>query len=242
LLPQRLFAAFGPDAYLAFDPGAASSSTLPALGEEISRLLRTEPCWPTQAMTGRAKRPEYAAAGSLVVPVSPALAEFTTSTLAAKALLHSGIAASPDTRAIAIAAGAKVFTVGSLVRLRCADENARNLATRLDGAAEASHFFTNFPGALRDLAVQQRCAAALDACRTELTDAHKKDLRASPTTMTAAGTLASPSTLWVVDQALAGVVPSDQVLHPGLADSRVLAGLWSGSPGHLSPGPPQIRA
>ncbi|MGH3275151.1 MAG: DUF3883 domain-containing protein, partial [Streptosporangiaceae bacterium] len=95
----------------------------------------------------------------------------------------------------------------------------------LDDAAEASYFFKSFPGALLDLAVQQRFAAALDACRAELTDAHKKDLRASPTTMTAAETLASPGTLWVVDQALAGVVRSDQVLHPGLAESRTLAEL-----------------
>jgi hypothetical protein len=73
--------------------------------------------------------------------------------------------------------------------------------------------------------VQQRFAAAFDACRAELTGAHKKDLRASPTTMTAAGTLASPGTLWVVDQTLAGVVPADRVLHPDLAEARVLTGL-----------------
>ena len=80
LLPQRLFAAFGPDAFLAFDP-AAGTSTVPALGEEIRRLLGSEPCWPTQATTGRAKRPEYATAGSLAAPVSPALAEFSASTI-----------------------------------------------------------------------------------------------------------------------------------------------------------------
>ena len=73
--------------------------------------------------------------------------------------------------------------------------------------------------------MQQRFAAALDASRAELTHAHTKDLRASPTTMTAAGTLASPGTLWVVGQALAGVVTAGQVLHPGLAESRTLAGL-----------------
>src|SRR5262249_25572869 len=194
-------------------------------GEEIRRLLGSGPCWPTQATTGRAKRPEYAMAGSLVVPVSPALAELTASTIAARSLLHADVAVRSDTRAIAIAAGSKVFTVDSLVRLRCAGENAQNLATGLDQAAEASYFFKNFPEVLRDLAVQQQFAAALDTCRAELTDANKKDLRASPTTLTAAGTLASPGTLWVVDQALAGVVPSDQVLHPCLAESRILAGL-----------------
>src|SRR5262249_91264 len=186
LLPQRLFAAFGPDAFLAFDPSAVGSSTVPALGEEIRRLLGSGPCWPTQATTGRAKRPEYAMAGSLVVPVSPALAELTASTIAARSLLHADVAVRSDTRASAIAAGSKVFTVDSLGRLGCAGENGQNLATGLDQAAEASYFFKNFPEVLRDLAVQQQFAAALDTCRAELTDANKKDLRASPTTLTAA--------------------------------------------------------
>ena len=222
LLPQRLFAAYGTDAYLVFDPSAVGMSTVPALGEEIRRLLRTEPCWPTQAKIGRAKRPECAAAGSLANPVSPAMSDFTTSVLAAKTLLHADIAARPKARAIAAAAGAKAFTVSSLVRLRCGGKDPGNLATRLDETAEASYFYTNFPGALRDLASQERFAAILDVCRAELTDDHKKDLRASPTTMTAAKTLAPASTLWVLDQALADVVPADQVLHPGLAEFRVL--------------------
>ena len=76
LLPQRLFAAFGPDAFLAFDPSAAGSSTVPALGEEIRRLLGSEPCWPTQATTGRARRPDTPPPGRWLSPVSPALAEF----------------------------------------------------------------------------------------------------------------------------------------------------------------------
>ena len=225
LLHRRLFAAFGADAFLALDPSAADSSTVPALGGQIRRLLSSEPCWPTQATTGRAKRPEYATAGSLVTPTSPALAELTASTIAAKSRLHSSIATRPDTRAIATAADVKKFTVSSLVRLRCAGENAQNLATTLNEGEEASYFFEDFPDELRDLAVQQQLAAALDASRTELTHAHRRDLRASPTTMTAAETLASPGTLWVVDQALEGVVTADQVLHPGLAKTRILAGL-----------------
>lgn len=224
LLPQRLFAAFGPDAFLAFDPSAVGSSTVPALGEEVHRLLGSEPCWPTQATIGRAKRPEYAMAGSLVVPISPALAEFTAGTIAAQSLLHSDIAARSDARAIAIGVGAEEFTVSSLVRLRCAGGNAENLATALDDG-EASYSYEDFPDELRDLAVQRRFAAALDASRAELTQAHRRDLRASPTTMTAAGTLASPVTLWVVDQAVAGAVTDGQILHPGLADSATLAGL-----------------
>src|SRR5262249_16793065 len=70
-----------------------------------------------------------------------------------------------------------------------------------------------------------RLAAALDASRALLTHDHRRDLRASPTTMTAEGTLASPEALWFVGQALAGVVTASEVLHPALAESAILAGL-----------------
>jgi hypothetical protein len=225
LLPQRLFSAFGPDAYLAFDPHASSSSTAPALGEEISRLLRSESCWPTQATTGRAKRPLLALASSLTVSPTPALADFTASRLVARKLLHPDIAARSDTRAIALAVGGKAFTVGSLIRFRCAGENAQDLVTKLDGTTEASWFFTHFPDELHALKVQKQFGDALDACRNELTAGHRKDLRNSDTTLTAAGTLEPPKTLWIVSEALADVVSAERALHPGLAESRVLAGL-----------------
>jgi hypothetical protein len=207
-----------------FDPGAASSSTVPDLTAEIDRLLRAEPCWPTQATTGRNRRIVRAPAASLTVPASPTLSAFTASTLTPGDLLHTGLAADTDTQAMAVALGAKAFTVNSLVRLRCAGENAQNLATRL-GGTEASRYFTAFPEALQDLGIQQRFAAALDVCRPELSDANRRDLRTSATTMTRAGTLSSPDSLWVADEALATAVPAAQILHPGLADCRVLAGL-----------------
>lgn len=225
LLPGRLLATFGPEAFVAFDPQAAGSSTVPALSEEIDRLLRTEPCWPTRATTGRARRAVQAPIGSLAVPVSPALADFTARTLRPADLLHAGIAARPDTRAIATALGGKAFTVNSLVRLRSAGQHTQGLAIKFDETAEVSRYFTDFPGALRDLAVQQRFSAALDGCRADLSDDHKKDLRTSPTTMTGAGTLASLNSLWTVDEALTAVVSKDRTLHPGLVDSKVLSGL-----------------
>jgi len=223
LLPRRLFAAFGAEAFLACDPGAADSSTVPALGEEISRLLSSERCWPTQAATGRPKRPQNAIADSLAAPVSPALAEFTAKEIDEQGLLHSSISARLDTRAIATAAGVKQFTVSSLIRLRCAGEDDQDLSTTLDEDEEASYCFESFPDELRDLTMQQRFAAALDQSR--LTQDHRKDLRSSPTTMTAAGTLAAPGEMWIVDEALAGAVTADQILHPGLAISKTLPGL-----------------
>jgi hypothetical protein len=224
LLPGRLFAAFGPEAFLAFNPQGAGSSTIPALTAEVDRLLRAAPCWPTQATAGRAGRPVAAPAGSLAVPVTSPLSAFTTSTLHATDLLDASIAARPDTRAMALALGGKAFTAGSLVRLRCGGESAPNLATRLS-EEEVSLYFPAFPGALQDLEMQQRFSAALDASRADLSDENRKDLRSSATTMTGAGTLSSPDALWVVDEALTAVLPAERTLHPGLAGSRVLAGL-----------------
>jgi hypothetical protein len=224
LLPGRLFAAFGPDAFHALDPRAAASSTVPDLTAEIDRLLRTEPCWPTQATVRRNGRIVPAPAASLMVPASPVLSAFTVSTLRPAGLLHADLAVRADMRAMAVALGAKGFTAGSLVRLRCAGASAQNLTTSL-GDMEASRYFTEFPADLQDLAIQQRFAIALDGCRLELSDENRKDLRTSATTMTRAETLSSPGALWVAGEALATAVPAEQTLHPGLAGSRVLAGL-----------------
>ncbi len=224
LLPSRLFTGFGPDAFLALDPRAATSSTVPDLTAEIDRLLRTEPCWPTQATTGRNGRIMSGPAASLTVPASPALSDFAVSTLPAADLLHARLTARADTQAMAVALGAKAFTAGSLVRFRCAGKSMQTLATRL-GDTEESRYYTEFPADLEDLVTQQRFAAALDGCRPELSDKNRKDLRTSTTTMTRAGTLSSPDALWVADEAMAAAVPAEQTLHPGLADSRVLVGL-----------------
>ncbi|WP_160161206.1 DUF3883 domain-containing protein [Actinomadura sp. K4S16] len=225
LLAERLFVEFGAQAFLAFDPRAAGSSTVPALREEIDRLLRSESCWPTQATTGRAKRSLRAPVESLTIPANPALAAFRAGTSSPDHLLHSSLVTRPETQAMAVALGGKAFTVSSLIRLRCAGENARELATKLDQATEVARYYTDFPDALRDLTLQQHFAAALDGCRTALTADHRRDLRTAPTTLTGAGTLGSPKGLWIVDEAVADVISWDQTLHPDLVDSKVLAGL-----------------
>jgi Domain of unknown function (DUF3883) len=225
LLPERLFPAFGPDSFLAFNPQAASSATAPLLAEEIERLLRSEPCWPTQATIGRTKRLACAGVTSTVVPVNQALADFCAETLASQALLHVGLVTRIETRSMAIQMGARRFTVGSLVRLRCAGASNEEIDTKLT-STEAEFDFKSFPDALQNLRLQQRFAAAIDACRQELSADNKKDLRRSATTMTAAGTLASPDTpLWISDDALADVVSGDRVLHPGLTGYKVLPAL-----------------
>ncbi|HVA73052.1 MAG TPA: DUF3883 domain-containing protein [Acidimicrobiales bacterium] len=222
LLPDRLFETYGADAFVALTPRSASASTVPALPDEIRRLLGVERCWPTLRRR-RGGRPVLAAAGALVVPAAPALSEFVAQTIPSEEVLDRRLAERADVRALAAECGAKTFTVGSLIRLRCAGADPAGLATRLDAAGEAARAYPDFPAALADLSVQRRFAAAFDACRTELKDSHKSDLRRSPTTMTAAGTLAAPSApLWTVDEALAGIAPRAQTLHPELAHYRVL--------------------
>ncbi|MFG1685201.1 DUF3883 domain-containing protein [Nonomuraea sp. NPDC049269] len=224
LLPERLFAEFGAQAFLAFDPESADSSTASLLSEEIDRLLRSEPCWPTQA-TGRAKRSVCSTVGSLAIPISPALGTFAADALHAKDLLHSSFASRPDTRAMAIKLGGKAFNVNTLIRLRCAGAGATGLATKVDTATEVSRHYPGFPETLRSLSLQQKFAAALDACRTELNAGHRKDLSTSPTTLTGANTLGAPNELWLVHEAVVDVIPQDQTLHPDLVDSTVLAKL-----------------
>ncbi|MGW5266936.1 DUF3883 domain-containing protein [Microbispora sp. NPDC004025] len=225
LLPERLFAEFGAQAFLAFDPQSADSSSVPVLSEEIDRLLRSEPCWPTQATTGRAKRPMCTTVGSLAIPVSSALATFAAGSVAPKDLLHSSLASQPDARAMATRLGGKAFTVNTLIRLRCAGTSSKGLATKVDTATEVSLYYPDFPDTLHNLPLQQRFAAALDACRNELNASHKKDLSTSPTTLTGAGTLGAPSELWLVHETFADLIPQDQTLHPGLVGSMVLARL-----------------
>jgi Protein NO VEIN, C-terminal len=225
LLPERLFLAFGPDSFLAFNPKAANSAIAPLVAEEIERLLRSEPCWPTQATAGRTKRLVCAVVTSTVVPVNQALADFCAGTVTSKDLLHAHMVTRMETRSLATQMGAKSFTVGSLIRLRCAGASNQEMATKL-AATEESRRFTSFPDALRNLRLQQRFATAIDACRRELNADNKKDLRRSATTMTAAETLGSPDTpLWISDDALADVVPSDRILHPGLTSYKVLPAL-----------------
>jgi len=223
MLRERLFPQFGAESFLAFDVRSADASTVGSLVEEIDRLLRTEHCWPSQAMRGR--KPVYTAASSLYFPASPQLAD-CAGNLPRQNLLHADLNALPDIQALAAKAGGRRFTVGSLIRLRCAGVDGSGLTTKLSSDTEASFYYPDFPVSLHDLKLQQRFAATFDACKANLKPEHRTDLRKSPTTLTAAGTLGSPDTpLWIIDEALAEVIPKNQILHPGLTDYKVIAGM-----------------
>jgi hypothetical protein len=220
ILPERLHRDYGADAYSAFDLRTSDSKVASGLTDEIDRLLRVERCWPTRALRGR--RHVLAVASDLVVPDNRALGEFSAATISPEGTLNDAISVRAEVCSLAIRSGAKRFTAGSLVRLRCAGADTSELATELDPNLDSNRFFTAFPEELADLAVQRRFATALDACEVDLKDVHRSDLRRSPTTMTAAGTLAAPDELWVIDEILAAVVPEETALHPDLAHGAVL--------------------
>jgi hypothetical protein len=127
---------------------------------------------------------------------------------------------------MAIAVGAQRFTVGSAVRLRCAGKDAMHLSTKL--GKDAALYYPGFPDTFRDLRRQVEFATAFDGHRRQLTAAHRADLGATDSTLTAANTLAAASApLWVVDPALAEVspVPPERRLHPELATFRTIRSL-----------------
>ena len=119
--------------------------------------------------------------------------------------------------------GAKEFTVNSLVRLRCAGQESDSLRTsRNEG--EACYYYSEFPGLWKDLSRQQRCAAALDEHRRQLSKENRRDLAESLTTLTASGSLDAAENLWFVPAEIRDVcpVPKEKRLHPELSQSRVL--------------------
>jgi Domain of unknown function (DUF3883) len=220
ILPERLHQDYGADAYCAFDTRTSDSKGAPGLTDEIGRLLRTEPCWPTRAR--RRGRHVLAAASDLVVPDNQALSEFSGTTVSPEVTLNDALSVRAEVCSLAIRSGATRFDVGSLVRLRCTGADTNEFATQLDPNRDSNRFFTTFPEDLADAAVQRKFATALDACEADLKEVDWGNLRRSPTTMTAGGTLEAPENLWVVDEILAAVVPKETALHPDLADSAVL--------------------
>jgi hypothetical protein len=212
LLPQEWLGAFGAAAYLAVR--ASDQSTRKEFADKLSVGLRERGCWPTRAREPGSRRPILRAASALMIGSSPEL----DALVGDARRLDVRVA---DDRVIAMArdAGGKDFTVASAIRLRCAGSDARHLATTLGD--DAVLYYTDFPNALADVALQERFARAFDVHRRQLTRSNRSDLVEAPTTLTAAGTLAAPADpLWVVHEAIASAapVPAAQRLHTRLAN------------------------
>lgn len=210
---------FGHQVYLALN-----EITHPAITDYLASVasrLETEACWPTRAH--RRGHIKFVTAEDIVIPVDRNLDGF----LSEERYLDNQLAGIPEIRDMACRCGAKVFTINSLVRLRCFGEEETGISTELSGE-EANRYYTDFPDAVEDEDRQIKFAIALDSQRRKLTEGNRIDLCNSATTMAADGSLRTPvSPLWVVDPTITDVcpVPKGQQLHPSLVTSNTIMGL-----------------
>jgi hypothetical protein len=218
LVTEEWLDSFGAAAYLAL-PRHPQADHFSAL---LTERLKTGTCWPTRRRAAGSRRPQLEDAKRLMVGSAPELDALTGDERRLDERLDH-----PAVIEMVRDAGAKPFTVSSAVRLRCAGKDAGQLSTKV-APGEAELHYTRFPDALRSAALQEAFAKAFD--RQRLSDDHRTDLSNSPTTLTAAGTLAAPSEpLWLLDPALGAASPvrREQQLHPALAAHRSIARLCS---------------
>lgn len=211
LLAQEWIGTFGAGAYLALRP--ERQTPVSDFADLIATGLSERACWASHARTTGSKRPVLQPASHLAPGASPEL----DALLPDDWRLDEGVA-DPRVVEMALAAGARRFTVNSAVRYRCGDEDDDSVATKL--AASEANLYEEDPAVFASLTFQERFAIAIEKNRLRLTTANRSDLAVSATTLTAAGTLAAPSDpLWVVDEAVWAVtpVPLAQRLHPRLA-------------------------
>ena len=212
LLKEDWYERFGADAYLALeDRGHDPSNQLAkAYAETIIARLTTDNLWATRKRS-RGKF-EFVAAADLVLPDKP---EFND-VLDPDNILGVDLASSERVVKMASESGASRFGTDSLVRLRCAGEDATNIRTR--PRDQSNRHFVDFDHKIRQLSLQKKFAAALDKAR--LSANHRADLQDTATTQAADRSLHAVKYLIVVpsDEWKSSPVPLSQRLHPGLAE------------------------
>lgn len=213
LLKADWFERFGADAYWAVAPPTSSQPS--RFADEVLRLLSKEDCWPTRAT----RQSRFAEAAGVTTPAEPALDGFLDETQ----LLHGSFEANPEARALALRCGVKLFTISSLVRLRCRAEGV-DLQTKTTGD-EADHSFDDYGAALRSVERQVKMAGALTAVSKRLSNYNRHDLGHSPSTLTANLTLRPARELIQVDAEIWDVCPEplENRLHPALTECRPIA-------------------
>ncbi len=215
---------FGADAYLAVNPSGLSASAGDAYATALKEQLSELKCWPTrERLPGRGKRVMFSKADELVIPESRELDGF----LRDQKYLDQDLADHSQVCEMARAFGAKSFGLSSLVRLRCADKSSESLATKLNDK-DANFRYTDYAGMLLSVDRQVKFARAIDAFSRKLTREHKDDLRTTPSTLTAAGTLDAPKgPLWIVGENIVSLrlVPPERQLHPRLNQFKAMVNL-----------------
>jgi hypothetical protein len=216
LLTGDWMSRFGVDAYMALLPISTGSPRDFAKG--VRAQLQAEPCWPTQA-TGTVHA--WAKASDLAVAASAELNGF----LEPSKYLAGYLSENKTIAALAVECGAKTFTLNSLVRLRSGAKDAK-LATKLT-ETEANCHFSNYAVLATEVDRQRSMAEALTKLSRQLSNANRKDLRLTASTLAGDGSLARPDDLIRVESALWDVCPApvESRLHRSLLGFRVIANL-----------------
>jgi hypothetical protein len=208
---------FGADPYLAL--GAFGDAAPTWFSEKVADHLTTTACWPSRANNdgpGLAKAPE------IVVPIDPPLDGF----LGADRYLDQRLSDSKNACELAVRYGAKRFTLNSLIRLRCAPSDSSEIETKLS-ANEADYYFTEYSTALQNATRQVQMARALTTLSRHLSNANRKDLKESASTLAADGTLHAAAHLVRVETEIWEVCPAPLAsrLHPELLSHKAIADL-----------------
>ena len=214
LIKGDWFGRFGASAYLAMV--SVTPDTTSRYLTEVHRILKTDVCWPTRDPNER-----LVAASKIVVPAEPAL----DGILGPAHHLHHAIANNPEVCALAMQCDATSFTLTSLVRLRCAGDDAKHLKTQ-PKAGEANYRFSDHVTVLSDVDRQVTMAVALTALRRRLSNANREDLRTTASTLAADGTLRAAKDLVRVAADIWNLCPEPLAnrLHPRLRDLSGIAG------------------
>lgn len=207
------FDRFGPAGYEALvhvgterEPGSFQA--------QVAERLKTATCWPSAVPR------QLALAKVLVAPAEVPLAGH----LLDSQHLHPDLVASPSAVDLAKASGVRMFTVNSLVRLRCAGQDDSKLDTEI-GEGEADYFFTDWVGEMRRPVVQARTANALSELLKRISSDNRRDLSNTISTLSATGELALAKKLVLVppDMWDGCPVPLDGRLHPDLVPHRAVS-------------------
>jgi hypothetical protein len=215
LLKADWFVRYGADAFKALvNKGIASPDRF---ATKIAERLANDPCWPT---CGKGEE-RFALAKQIVLPADNQLGGF----LENRHYLDSTLASDKGLCDLAADCGAKRFTVSSLIRLRCADKEAKSLETKVANG-DANYHFTDYEAALSGVDLQKRFAAALSALSRRLAKYHKADLRDTPSTLNATGELKAAAQLMIVDPDLWKDCPEPEAnrLHPDLISYKAISG------------------
>lgn len=206
LLKADWFSRYGADAFKALVGNGTASPD--RFFSKIAERLAKDTCWPT----GEKAKAHFARASEIVLPVEVEHSGF----LSAERYLDPALAGDKALCDLAKDCGAKRFTISSLVRLRCAGEDAKGLETKVGD--DANYHFTNYSGALAGIDIQKRQAAALSAYPRRLTKQNKADLGNTTSTLSASGELMPAVQLMIVSPDLWIDCPEPEAnrLHPEL--------------------------